>query len=74
MGDEAQLSPQGVLGVDLPLSAVISLKRNGVQVAEAHDTQLRYTPKEPGVYRVEVLLDYDGTFLPWIYSNPIYLK
>ena len=74
MGDEAPLSPQGVLSVDLPVSALISLERNGVPVAQAHDTQLRYTPTEPGVYRVEVFLDYDGTALPWIYSNPIYLK
>ncbi len=74
MGDQAPWSPQGVLGVDLPVTAMISLKRNGVPVAQAHDTQLRYTPTEPGVYRVEVLLEYDGTLLPWIYSNPIYLK
>jgi hypothetical protein len=74
MGDEAPLSKQGVLSVDLPVSALISLKRNGVPVAQAHDTQLRYTAKEPGVYRVEVFLDYDGTALPWIYSNPIYLE
>jgi hypothetical protein len=74
MGDEAPLSPQGVLGVDVPISALISLKRNGVPVARGHDMQLRYAPKESGVYRVEVFLDYDGALLPWIYSNPIYLK
>jgi hypothetical protein len=74
MGDEAPWSPQGVLAVDLPVPAIISLKRNGVQVAQARDTRFRFTPKESGVYRVEVLLDYDGTLLPWIYSNPIYLK
>jgi hypothetical protein len=74
MGDEAPWTPQGVLGVDLPVTAMISLKRNGALVAQAHDSQLRYTPEEPGVYRVEVLLDYNGTLLPWIYSNPIYLR
>jgi hypothetical protein len=74
MGDEAPLTPQGVLNVEVPISAVISLKRNGVLVADTHDSQLHYTPKEPGVYRVEVLLDYDGNLLRWIYSNPIYLK
>ncbi|SRR5579871_274557 len=74
MGDEAPLTSGGEIAIDLPVSALISLKRNGQPVMQTHDTQVRYIPTQPGVYRVEVFLDSDTGALPWIYSDPIYLK
>jgi hypothetical protein len=46
MGDEAPLPPHGEMSVEVPVNALISLKRNGVPVEQAHGTQLLYAPKE----------------------------
>ena len=62
----------------VPLEARIVLLKDGQQVSEASSaTELVFTPKEPGAYRVEVFLDSLGKpfdRLPWIMSNPIYVR
>jgi len=74
MGDEAALSPSGAFTAAMPADGVLVLKRNGVKVAEERGSELRYVPKQSGVYRIEGYLEVEGRIVPWIYSNPIYLK
>ena len=74
MGDEATFSSSGVFTASMPAEGRLLLKRNGVIVAEEHGSELRYAPKQPGVYRVEGYLEVEGRMVPWIYSNPIYLR
>ena len=74
MGNEVALASSGVLTAVMPVNGSLILKRNGVKVAEERGSELRFTPKQPGVYRVEGYLEVEGQFVPWIYSNPIYLK
>jgi acetyl esterase/lipase len=77
MGDQVALSGLAVgntsIHASLPIAAKLKLLRDGVVVAEAEDSKLAYTPKEPGVYRLEAWLTVDGEDRPWIFSNPIYL-
>ena len=57
----------------LPIPAWIKVFRDGVLVAESNDSKFAYTPKEPGVYRLEAWLHIDNEDRPWIYTNPIYV-
>jgi len=74
MGDKAAFSRDGVFTASMPADGVLVLKRNGVKVAEARGSELRYAPTQPGVYRVQGYLEVEGELVPWIYSNPIYLR
>lgn len=74
MGDQAAFSTSGVFNAVLPAEGILVLKRNGVKIAEERGSEMRYTPTQPGVYRVEGYLEAVGQVIPWIYSNPIYLK
>lgn len=77
-GDEIKLADGLSLTVTVPLDSRIVLLKDGQQVSEAGSThELAFTPKEPGTYRVEVYLDALGKpfdRLPWIMSNPIYVR
>lgn len=61
-----------------PSAARIVLLRNGLSVTAAQDsTELLFKPEDPGTYRVEVYLDQLGPpfdKMPWIISNPIYVR
>jgi len=77
-GDEVKLADAPALNVNVPVDARIVLLKDGHQVSEATSARtLMFTPKEPGSYRVEVFLDSLGKpfdRLPWIMSNPIYVR
>lgn len=77
MGDQIPLSGLGVgttkMHASLPIPAKLKLIHNGAVVAEADDSKLTYTPKEPGTYRLEAWLTVDGEDRPWIFTNPIYV-
>ncbi len=80
MGDEIALDAAG--GVNLkavaPLSARFVVFKNGEQVFQMRDaTEINFTAKEQGAYRTEVYLEqlaapFDK--MPWIISNPIYVR
>jgi acetyl esterase/lipase len=53
--------------------AQLKLIRNGTVVKEANDTNLEYTVKDAGAYRLEAWLSVDGEARPWIISNPLYV-
>jgi len=77
-GDEVMLSEAVALKVSVPQKSRIVLFKDGRQVSDATDaTELKFEPKESGAYRVEVFLESLGEpfdRMPWILSNPIYVK
>lgn len=80
-GDEFPLSPNTVLRASLNWSYVVRfiVYRNGEIYASAADytNDLEMTLREPGVYRVEGYLYWLGPpfdKMPWIISNPIYVR
>jgi len=78
MGDETTLAETPNLKVAIPQSARIVLFRDGSRISEVHDVrEMGFQARERGVYRVEVFMDSLGSpfdRLPWIISNPIYLR
>jgi hypothetical protein len=78
MGDEVTLAEMPSLKVAVPQKARIVLFKDGSRIHEAPDAkETIFQPKERGAYRVEVFLDSLGkpfTRLPWIISNPIYVR
>lgn len=76
MGQEISLSPSAGLRVVSPSRwGLIRIFKNGRLLHESRRQEIYYNVTEPGTYRVEVhrrtLL---GKLLPWIYSNPIYIR
>jgi acetyl esterase/lipase len=78
MGDNVpMLGPitgEANLEVHLPIPAKIKLFRDDKVVAEANDSKLHYGTSDAGVYRLEASLLIDGYDIPWIRSNPIYVR
>ena len=75
MGDEMPLSMGATLQVKAPVRCRARIIRHGTVVAEAErESNLTYIPDEPGAYRVECYIPYEGEERGWIYSNPIYLR
>ena len=76
MGDKMPLGAAGAtLQVMTPARCRIRIIRHGAVVAQAErDSNLAYMPTEPGAYRVECHILYEGQERGWIYSNPIYLR
>lgn len=77
-GDEIALAGGVKLRARAPLAARFTIFRNGEKIFEAGGaTEIVFEAKEPGAYRVEVYLDaLTGAFdkMPWIISNPIYIR
>ena len=78
MGDEINLAENTNLKIFSPQSARIVIFKNGTQVhEEANASQTILPIKVKGTYRAEVYLDALGApfdKMPWIISNPIYVK
>jgi hypothetical protein len=74
MGQRVQMDMGATLQAIAPTRAHIRLIRHGEVVASIeNETNLTYTPIEPGAYRVECTIPFQGKERGWIYSNPIYL-
>ena len=74
MGDEVRFEPQTALDIRSPVPATLRLIRNGGLIREQHSRRLLFPVHEPGVYRAEAHLDVRGKLVPWVYSNPIYIR
>lgn len=76
MGDEFALKPDAMstLEIGVPKTAKIQLLKDGTVFKEADDRTLKLELKEPGIYRVEVSIPRGKKTLPWIISNPIYVR
>lgn len=78
MGHEISRGHGLVLKAASPGSATFVLFKDGKIIAESKNvTEFSAVPTEPGAYRVEVYLDQLGPpfdRMPWIISNPIYVR
>jgi hypothetical protein len=70
-GDEISLTPETRLRVRTPVPARIVIFKDGAIWTETANQDIAIT--EPGVYRAEIYLPQLGN-LPWIISNPIYVR
>jgi hypothetical protein len=60
-----------------PFAAEIRLIRNGEVIGRSEERELAHPAERPGVYRAEVYLKGASPLagdVPWIVSNPIYLR
>jgi hypothetical protein len=73
MGQEVEAGPR-TLHARVPRPAALTLLRDGAAIATAHGTEISADVEEPGVYRVEATVPYDGRDRAWIISNPVYLR
>jgi len=75
LGDEIAVGTGVTLQVRAPRMAELRLVRRGevVQLVQ-HGTNLTHIAQDPGAYRAEVYLDYQGASRGWIFSNPIYVR
>jgi len=75
MGDQIDNQFGVTLQVRLPRRALCNLIKDGeiIKTWRNRDT-CTYITSEPGVYRIEVYLNYRGRQRGWIYSNPIYVR
>ncbi|MCA9730882.1 MAG: hypothetical protein H6696_10060 [Deferribacteres bacterium] len=76
LGDEIELGKVKKLAAVSPLPGRYRLLRNGIIVDEkVGEYDYRYDNIDgAGVYRLEVALALDDQWIPWIYTNPIYVK
>ena len=78
MGDEISQSEAVKLKAISPQKSRFVVFQNGEKISESEDVaNLELDIHEPGVYRVEVYLDQLGPpfdKMPWIISNPIYVR
>ena len=75
MGDEVSLGSGVTLQIWLPRRAECMMRRNGEVFKTWDDREAMVANvSQPGVYRVEVYLDYLGKRRGWIFSNPVYVR
>lgn len=77
MGDEIALAADLNLKAAAPLPSRFVIFKDGEKVFENTATEINFHVSEKGTYRTEVYLDSLGNpfdKMPWIISNPIYVK
>ena len=77
MGDSISISNLKTLNALTPLPGQYRLIHNGKAIKTTETDAYQLTVSEPfekGFYRVEVHVNIGGLYVPWIYSNPIYVK
>jgi len=75
MGEEISAVNGVTLQIRLPLRTECNLLKDGEVIKSWQDRDsCAYITTEPGVYRVEVYLQYRGKRRGWIFSNPIYVR
>jgi hypothetical protein len=75
MGEEITSKFGVTLQIRLPRPAECHLLKNGKIVKSWQKREnCTYITKDPGIYRVEVYVDYLGKRRGWIFSNPIYIR
>lgn len=73
-GDEIPLGNGVKLKINSPQIARFVIFKNGEKIFEdAEKNEIIYEAKEKGIYRTEIYLD-DLSEMPWIISNPIYVR
>jgi hypothetical protein len=78
VGDETPMGPDLVLRAAAPTAARFVVYKNGEKFAEQSGVaEYTFRPDGPGAYRVEAYLDelgLESDRMPWIMSNPIYVR
>jgi hypothetical protein len=74
MGDDFILHDEACLTATLPATAKIRIIKDGTVIMEEIGQDLTCSISQPGIYRVEAYFKVLGKYLPWIFSNPIYVK
>jgi hypothetical protein len=78
MGQTIPFAPDARMTIraTLPASSRMVLVRGGRDIAESRTGEMQVTADSPGSYRVEVRTDggSGGTWVPWLVTNPIYLR
>jgi hypothetical protein len=75
MGEELPIQNGVTLQIRLPRPVECRLIKDG-QIVQTWDRyeSCAFITKQPGAYRVEAYIDYQGRQRGWIFSNPIYLR
>jgi len=76
LGDSIRTDKVKSLNAVSPLPGQYRLIHNGKPVKTSSIDGYEFTfaqPLEKGAYRIEVHLNIGGKYVPWIYSNPIYV-
>jgi hypothetical protein len=76
MGDSVQIGNTKTLKAVTPLPGQFRVIHNGKTIKTSTTDGYEFTFSEPiekGFYRVEVHVKLNGKYVPWIYSNPIYV-
>jgi len=74
MGGELNCKGGVTIQIRLPRLAECVLLKDGTPVRTWHKLELcTYITSQPGVYRVEVYIQYLGRKRGWIFSNPVYI-
>lgn len=77
MGDEITAAGTVKLKLSAPVPARFVVFRNGEKISETTGTESAFEVSEKGTYRAEAYLDQLGSpfdKMPWVMSNPIYVK
>jgi len=75
MGDEVALDGGVTFKIHLPVRTECCLLRNGKLIGSWRNREnCTQIVTEPGIYRVEVYLQFAGRRRGWIFSNPIYVR
>jgi hypothetical protein len=73
MGDTVSARSGLTFQARLPMRTHVRLIKDGKVIKEHYDREvLTHITKDPGIYRVEVYIDYLNRHRGWIFSNPIY--
>lgn len=78
-GSEIPLASKMALKIEAPktkegFKTRVTLLRNGEKITRIEQENLSWTLYRPGIYRVEVELWNRNRWIPWIYSNPLYIR
>lgn len=76
MGDSIKLNNLSALKANSPFPGKFKLFHNGKLIANPSDDSYSFTSgplKEEGAYRLEVHLKFNGKYIPWLYTNPVYV-
>lgn len=75
IGEEIVLEGGVTFQISTPENGTIHLLKDGKHIKNWNNTRFcTYITSEPGIYRVEVHIDFLGKQRGWIFSNPIFVK
>ena len=75
LGDEIPLEKVHTLTASSPYPVQFKLMKDGVCILKTESSyRFDYTPTLSGNYRIIASIPLNGDWVPWIYTNPIYIR